>query len=164
MAKGEKKSTEFETGCCKRFEPAKWDGKELVWKNRLFLRDHVTSVFHIPINMDKVIVKNMDMITKAGALDDEQLMLSDEKSMWGSDIFIAVTKEVPGAKMERISGTFLTKVFEGPYQDMGKWVREMGRHVESKGKKQKQLYFYYTMCPACAKAYGQNFTVLVAQV
>jgi len=91
-------------------------------------------------------------------------MLSDECSLWGSDNYIAVTKPVPGAEMARISGTFLSKVFEGPYSKMGEWMKDMERHVAAKGKKVKKLYFYYTMCPACAKAYGQNYTVLLAQV
>jgi hypothetical protein len=164
MAKLEKLNPDAETGCCKRFNPAPWDGKEIVWKDKLFLRDHVASFFHIPLNMDKIMVKCMEKISKAGALDTDQIMLSDEKSMWGSDIFIAVSKEVPGARMERISGTFLTKAFEGPYQDMGKWIKEMEKYVESKGRKQKKMYFYYTTCPGCAKVYGKNYTVLVVQV
>lgn len=164
MAKMEILNPEAETGCCKRFNPAPWDGKEITWKGRLFLKDHVTSFFHIPLNMDKIMEKDMGMIAKAGALDQDQIMLSDEKSMWGSDIFIAVSKEVPGAKMERISGTFLTKVFEGQYSDMGRWIKEMEKFVESKGRKQKKLYFFYTTCPACAKVYGKNWTVLVAEI
>ncbi len=164
MAKMEVLNPEAETGCCKRFDPKPWDEKEIAWEGRLFLKDHVTSFFHIPLNMDKIMEKDMGLIAKAGALDQEQLMLSDEKSMWGSDIYIAVSKEVPGAKMERISGTFLTKVFEGPYSNMGKWIKAMEKYVESKGKKLEKLYFFYTMCPSCAKAYGQNYTVLVAKV
>lgn len=164
MAKTEKLNPDAETGCCPRFKTEPWDGKEITWKDRLFLRDHVTSLFHIPLNMDKVMAKDMEMISKAGALEKEGIMLSDEKSMWGSEIFIAVTKEVPGAKMERISGTFLSRVFEGPFSEMGKWIKEMDKYVESKGKKQKKLYFYYTSCPACAKAYGKNYVVLLSQV
>jgi len=164
MAKEKIPNPEAETGCCKRFNPALWDKKEVAWKDRLFLRDHVTSFFHMPLNMDKIMGKNMELIAKAGALDQDQLMLSDEKSMWGSDIFIAVSKDVPGARMERISGTFLTRVFEGPYQDMGKWIKEMEGYVESKKKRLKKMYFFYTTCPACAKAYGKNYVVLVAQV
>jgi hypothetical protein len=152
-----------ETGCCERFDPKPWDGKEMTWKDKLFLKDHVVSFFHIPLNFGQVIVKDMERIKAADALG-EQLMLSDEKSMWGSDIYIAVGKEVPGASMERISGTFMSKVFEGPYQDAGKWAKEMERYVASKGKGIKKLYFFYTTCPACAKAYGKNYTVLLAMV
>jgi hypothetical protein len=153
-----------ETGCCPRFDPKPWQNKEITWKKKLFLKDHVTSFFHIPLNMGKIMVKNMEMITAAGALNPKPLMLSDEKSMWGSDIYIAVTKPVPKAKMEKISGTFLTKVFEGDYKNMGKWIKEMEKYVKSKKKETKKLYFFYTTCPACAKHYGKNYVVLLAKI
>ena len=40
-----------------------------------------------------------DLIEKAGAKSPYQLMLTDEKSMWGSDIYIDVAKDVPGATL-----------------------------------------------------------------
>ena len=153
-----------ETGCCPRFNPEPWDEKEVTFQDRLFLKDHVRSFLHIPLNMGRVMVGNMERIQDADALAPEPLMLSDEKSLWGSDIYIAVSKEVPGAEMTRVSETFLTKVFEGPYSNTGKWVREMKAYVESEGKELKNLYFFYTTCPACAKVYGKNFTVLLATV
>jgi hypothetical protein len=91
-------------------------------------------------------------------------MLCDERSPWRTEVHIAVEKEVPGAEMARISGTFLTKVFEGPYRDAPKWIRAMCSHVQSKGKTLKRLYTYYTSCPRCAKAYGKNYAVIFAQV
>jgi hypothetical protein len=153
-----------ETGCCPRFNPAPWKDKKIVWKNRLFLKDHIVSFLHIPLNFSQVIVKNMEKIKAAGALSPKPLMLSDENSMWGSDVYIAVTKSVPGAEIVRLSGTFLTKVFEGSYKDMGKWISETNRYVASKGKKAKKLYFFYTTCPACAKHYGKNYTVILAEI
>ncbi len=152
------------TGCCEPFDPAPWQEKEIVWKDKIFVKDHVTSLFHIPINMGKKIVKNMELIEKANAKAPHQLMLTDEKSMWGSDIYIDVSKNVEGAEMATISGTFLTKVFEGPYQNAGKWATEMAEYVKNKGKELKKLYFSYTTCPKCAKAYGKNYVVLFAQI
>ena len=153
-----------ETGCCPRFNSEPWDEKEISWEDNLFIKDHVRSFLHIPLGMGKVMVKNVEMIKAADALAPEPLMLSDEKSLWGSDIYIAVTKEVPKAENVRISGTFLTKVFEGPYRDMGKWVKEMKTFVKAKGKEIKKLYFFYTTCPACAKYYGKNYTVILAKI
>ncbi len=46
----------------------------------------------------------------------------------------------------------------------GKWAKEMTSYVSEKGHTIKQLYFYYTTCPKCAKAYGKNYVVLLAQV
>lgn len=153
-----------ETGCCKRFNPEPWDGKEIVFQDKLFLKDHVRSFLHIPLNFGQVMVKNMERIQKAGALADDPLMLSDEKSAWGTDLYIAVSKEVPGAEMVRMSGTFLSKVFEGPYSNMGKWIKEAHEFVKSKGKEPKKMYFFYTTCPKCAKAYGKNYTVIMNQI
>jgi hypothetical protein len=153
-----------ETGCCPRFNTEPWDEKEVKWEERLFLKDRVKSFFHIPLNFGRVMVRNMDKIKHADAVASEPVMLSDENSLWGADVYIAVSKEVPQVQMEKLSGTFLTKVFEGPYKDAGKWARQMREYVKSKGRDLKKLYFFYTTCPRCAKYYGKNYTVMVAQV
>lgn len=152
------------TGCCEPFNPDPWQNKEISWKEKMFVKDHVTSFLHIPLNMGNIIVKNMKLIEQANAQAPYQLMLTDEKSLWGADIYIDVSKKVPGAQMATLSGTFLTKVFEGPYQNVGTWAGEMKTYVTSKGKEIKKLYFSYTTCPKCAKAYGKNYVVLFAQI
>jgi hypothetical protein len=153
-----------ETGCCPRFNPEPWDEKEVMFEDKLFIKDHVRSFFHIPLNFGKVMVRNMEKIQQADALAPEPLMLSDEKSLWGADIYIAVSKEVPGAEMVRMSGTFMTKVFEGPYKNAGKWAKEMAEYVKSKAKDMKKMYFFYTTCPKCAEFYGKNYTVILAKI
>ena len=152
------------TGCCEPFDPIPWEDKEIIWKDKLFVKDHVSSLFHIPLNMGRKVIKNMELIEKANARAPYQLMLTDEKSSWSADIYIDVSNEVPGAQMVTLSGTFLTKVFEGPYQNVGKWVKEIKEYVKEKGKSLKKLYFSYTTCPKCAKAYGKNYVVLFAQI
>jgi hypothetical protein len=153
-----------ETGCCPRFNPEPWNDKQVVFQDKLFVKDRVRSLFHIPLNFGKVMVRNMERISEAKALPPEPLMLSDENSLWGADVYIAVAKEVPGAEMVRISGTFLTKVFEGPYKNVRNWVQEMKPYVESKAKEMKKMYFFYTTCPKCAEFYGKNYIVILAQV
>ena len=110
------------------------------------------------------IIKNMALIEKANAKAPYQLMLTDENSLWGADIYIDVAKTVPGARMATLTGTYLTKVFEGPYQNVGKWAEEMKEYAGKKGKSIIKLYFSYTTCPNCAKAYGKNYVVLFAQI
>ena len=99
------------TGCCEPFDPKPWEDKEIIWQNKIFVKDQITSFLHMPLNMGKKIVKNLELINQAGAQAPHQLMLTDEKSLWGADIYIDVAKEVMGAQMSAISGTFLTKVF-----------------------------------------------------
>ncbi len=153
-----------ETGCCPRFNPVPWDNKEVILQDRLFLKNHVRTFLHIPLGFGKVMLKNMTRIKEADALAPEPLMLYEAKSLFGADLYIAVTKEVPGAEMARVSGTFLSKVFEGPFKDTGRWVKEMRQYVKSKGRDMKNVFFFYTTCPACAKVYGKNYTVLLAEV
>ena len=43
-------------------------------------------------------------------------------------------------------------------------VKEMKVYVKAKGKEIKKMYFFYTTCPACAKVYGKNYTVILAEV
>jgi len=153
-----------ETGCCPRFKPEPWDKKEVTFKDKLFVKDHVVSFFHIPLNFGKVMVRNMEKIAQAQALAPEPIVLSDENSLWGADVYIAVGKDVPGAEMVKVSGTFLTQVFEGPYRNIRQWVNQMTDYVRERGKTLKKLYFFYTTCPKCAKFYGKNYVVLLAQI
>ncbi|MBI3638447.1 hypothetical protein HY227_01755 [Candidatus Wolfebacteria bacterium] len=152
------------TGCCEPFNPEPWQDKEIIWKDKIFVKDRITSFFHIPLNFGGKVVKNMKLIETAKAESEHQLMLTDENSFWGADIYIDVSKEVPGAQMAALSGTFLTKVFEGLYRNTGKWANEMKEHVKNKDKELKKMYFSYTTCPKCAKAYGKNYVVLFAQI
>jgi len=150
--------------CCPRFNPEPWDGKELTWKDRKFIKDRVRSFLHVPLNFGSVMVRNMRQIEAAGAKADDTIVLSDENSLWGADVYISVSKDVPNANNATISGTFLRKVFEGPYQHMHKWIEETKSFVTSHGKQLKKLYCYYTTCPKCAKKCGKNYVVMLAQV
>ena len=92
MNEEQKKS---ETGCCDKFNPEPWNEKEVVFDNRKFVKDRVMSIFHIPMNFSAVMKRNMDKIDKESALSAEPIILSDENSLWGSDLYISVTKDVP---------------------------------------------------------------------
>jgi len=150
--------------CCPEFDPEPWDEKELTWENKLFVKDRVRSFLHIPLNFGTVMRRNMAPIEKADAEPETMVVLSDENSLWGADVYIEVTKDIPGANMASISGTFLSKVFEGPYSNIRKWIGEMNAFVESRGKKPGQFYFFYTTCPKCAKKYGKNYVAILAKV
>ena len=133
--------------CCPKFNPEPWDGQEITWNNKSFVKDRVRNFFHIPLNFGTVMKRNMVLIEAAGAKSDEVLVLTDCGSFWGSDVYIDVTGDVPTARMAEISGTYMSKVFEGPYRDMGKWIKEMNDYTEAQGKKAKRIMTYYTTCP-----------------
>lgn len=154
-----------ETGCCSRFDPAGWDGAEHVWHNKPFVTDKIPSLFHIPLGMGKVIMRCLDKIMAAqAATPAPPIFLCDEASNWKTILHIETAKDVPAASMTHISGTFVSKVFEGPYKDAPKWYQQMGEIVRSQGKQPQKIYAYYTACPKCAKHYGKNYVVLFAKV
>lgn len=150
--------------CCPAFDPATWDDREFFWQEKPFVKGRARCFLHIPLNYGSVLAKNLRLIEEANALSEETLVLSDENSLWGADMYIAVTKDVPNVQMVRLSGNFLAKVFEGPYRQFPVWIEEMNRYVISKGKQIGHLYFLYTTCPKCAKIYGKNYVVLFTRV
>lgn len=150
--------------CCPPFDPEPWDGQEVAFEDRLFVQDRVRSLFHIPLNFGKVMWRNVSLIESADAKPESMIVLSDENSLWGADVYIEVTKEVPGAKMATVPGRFLAKVFEGPYSHIRKWIGQMQTYVEEQGKQTDKLLFYYTTCPKCAKEYGKNYVVILARI
>lgn len=73
-------------------------------------------------------------------------------------------KAVPGEETTSLSGDFITAVFEGPYRKAGDWYRDMQDKVRARGHTPAEVYFFYTTCPKCAKAYGENPVVGVARL
>ena len=151
------------TGCCPRFDPEPWHEKVHFWKDKPFMLERVRCFLHVPLNFGAVVTRAQERIRAAGAGLPGDLRLSDEVSLWRSDLYLAVSRPVPGARMAALSGTFLSRVYEGPYNRVGEWAKDMREFVMSRGKQIRKLYFFYTTCPKCAKAYGENYVVLIAQ-
>ena len=154
-----------ETGCCPKFNPKPWEEENVTFDKKLFVKAKTMNFLHIPLNMGSVIGKTWEKIQKAGAdSKNEFVILSIDSSPWVGEHYFAVNKDVPDVETTRLSGTYLTKVFEGPFKEAGKWVKQTQDYIKSKGKTLKNLYFYYTTCPKCAKHYGKNYVVAFAQV
>ena len=153
------------TKCCPRFNSAGWDEQDLHFKDKLFVKALTRSIFHIPINMNSVYPKTLGAIEKADAMSgDNFIVLSHDPSAWTGEHLFSVNKEVPGQKMVRMTGNFLTMVFEGPYKNVPKWEKEMDAFVKRNGKQAKKTYYFYTTCPKCAKYYGKNYVVAVSEI
>lgn len=153
-----------ETACCPRFDPSTWEGQELHFKDKPFVRAKTMSLLHIPLNMSGMFASTIKAIADAKAQDDEFAVLSHDVSPWRGEHLFAVTKDVPGADNIRLSGDFIAHVFEGPYGETANWCKEMETFAASKGKHVDAQYYFYTTCPKCAKHYGKNYVVGVAQV
>lgn len=152
------------TGCCARLDRSQWDGREWVWQDKPFLRDHMRAFFHIPFHLDAVMGRDQAAIERAAAWPADPLWLTDEVSPWGADLYVAVDGDVPGARIDRLSGRFWSKMFTGSFHDIGTWIAETKAFVAKQGHAVQKLYFYYATCPACAKKLGENQVVVFAKV
>ena len=150
--------------CCPRFKPEPWEGQELHFENKPFVKASTISLFHVPLNMGTVYGRTWKAITDAHAEGGGFMVLSHDESAWHAEHLFAVSKAVEGAEMVNLSGDFLTRVFEGPYSQAREWAEEMTRYVAERGRTLDELYFFYTTCPKCAKVYGRNYVVAVAKV
>jgi hypothetical protein len=151
------------TGCCAPFDPSTWDRREVVWHDKLFVKEHAHSFLHVPIDMGRVMARARQAIDAAGATPPNPLVLSEDH-LFGSDLYLEVTHAVPGLRNMTLSGDFICRVFDGPYRDAPRWVETMTWAVADEGRTLRRVYFGYTTCPACAKAYGHNYVVLFAEV
>jgi hypothetical protein len=154
--------------CCPPFDSIPWDEKTHEWKEKLFICDSIPQFLHIPLpsSMGKAIGRMNAKAQKAGALveKDEFILLSYDPSPWKSILYMSVTKEVPDADNIKLTGTFISKVYDGPYSAVPRYIKDTVNYVSSLGKTVKKFYFYYTTCPKCAKKYGHNYIVSLAEV
>jgi hypothetical protein len=151
--------SDIPTNCCPRFNPDDWDDRTLHFKGKLFVKAKTRSVMHIPLNMGKVFKTTFNAIESAGAQDTEQcIVLSRDTSPWSAEHLFAVSKDVPNQNMVRLTGDYKTKVFEGPFKNIGKWCAEL-RAGRNSSQQAPETFFFYTTCPKCAKFYGKNYVV-----
>ena len=154
-----------ETGCCPKFDPTGWNKQEVSFENKLFVKGKTRSFLHVPLNMGKMYKELFGAIKESGAeIDNRYLILSHDPSAWRGEHLIAVKREVPGHEMKRLTGTFLTKVYEGSFKNMRNWMKDLESYVSEQNKKMKKMYFFYTTCPKCAKHWDKNYVVGFAEI
>ena len=158
--------------CCPEFNPEKWDRKTFNWEEKQFIKETIPTLFHTPFPpmIGKKITRMMNLATSAKRIDskkDEVLVLFQDPSAFKSNIYISVTGDVPGANNVLISGKFIARVYDGPYNAIPRFVKEMNRYLEKEGKKvprDDEYYIHYAYCPKCEKKYGHQYMILFARI
>lgn len=150
--------------CCPKFDVEAWDDKIIEWDRKKFIRDKVFTLFYMPVNFGKVMKRLSDTVEKADAKMPDWLCLSEHTSKWNMDVYLAVSREIPGADNVKLSGKYYSKVYEGPFRDTGKWCKDFEKRIKTKKLDMKKMYMWYTTCPKCARKYGKNYVAIVAEV
>jgi len=155
--------------CCPKLDVEKWDKKTISWDKKLFITESIPTFFHMPLvtMIDQKTKKMGALAEKANAnipdIEDALLLFHDSSS-FRSEIYYAVSKKVDGAHNTTLSGTFVARVFDGPYDATPKFIKKMDKHLSEDGKKAKEYYVHYAYCPKCAVKFGHNYIILFAKV
>lgn len=156
--------------CCPKFDTKRWDKKTFKWKNKLFIKESIPALFHFPLFppiIGKKILKMWDLAKKSKACSKNMgdiLVLFYDPTPFKSELYFTVTKKVANAHNVKISGTFMTKIFDGPYNAIPKFIKQMDKYLATKNKKAKRYLVHYAYCPKCSKKYGHNYMILFAEV
>lgn len=155
-----------ETGCCPVPNTSAWDRKLIEFDKRFFVRRFTRSLFYQPLNLGKVMTELFEVAQRSQvALPQTQsLILSRDLSPWKAEQLYAVSQPIAGEDNVMLDGTFATRVFEGPYRDAKQWYQQIKDYAREQGYTAKRIFFWYTTCPKCAKHYGKNYVIAVAEV
>jgi hypothetical protein len=155
--------------CCPKFHPEKWNEKTFAWDDKKFIKATVPTFFHIPLppmigNRITKMMKLAEDSKKLAADKENILVLFTDPHAFMSEIYLSVTDNVPNAVNTKLSGTFRGKVFDGAYNDIPKFIKQMDSYLQKRKEKAERYYVHYAYCPKCAKEAGHNYMVLFAQL
>lgn len=155
--------------CCPLFHPERWDEKTHNWESKKFVVDSIPTLFHIPYPpmIGKKIARMSKMADESNTMSadkEEVLVLFHDPSAFKSEIYLSVTGEVPNENNVTISGTFVSKVFDGSYNAIPKFIKQMNEYLAETNKKAKDYYVHYAYCPVCMKKFGHNYMILFAEI
>jgi hypothetical protein len=150
------------------FDPEPWEKKTFEWKDKTFLFRTVPQFLHMPLPwVYGKAIRELDENAEYEGIkppSKDFLLLASDPSPWKSELYYLVTESRPNRTTRTISGSFASRVFDGPYSGVPSYMKEMDKWLAESGRKAEKYYFYYTTCPKCAKKYGHNYIVVITQI
>lgn len=155
--------------CCPNFDPERWDRKSFEWNDRPFIKESMPTFLHMPFPpiIWWKITKMCKMAENAKAnlaKKEDTLLLFYDPHPFKSEIYLSVSGEVPKAKNIKITEKLMSRVFDGPYNDIPQYIKEMNKYLATENKTAKRYYIHYAYCPKCIKKYGHNYMILFAGI
>jgi hypothetical protein len=155
--------------CCPKFDPAKWDDKTFEWQNKPFIKESIPTFFHVPFPpmINRAMTRMWQMVENSGQAEADKsniLVLFSDPTPFRSDMYISAAGSVPKAQNVTLSGTFYAKVFDGGYNAVPQFIKQLDTHLAQTSKKAKGYYIHYAYCPKCSKIYGHNHMIIFAKL
>ena len=146
------------------FDPLLWDNKNFQWVNKLFIKKKVYTFIYIPIGFGRAMRQLNKLVKAAGEKNIDNLCLSHHLSPWIMNVYLAVDREIQNANKASFSGNYLSRVYEGAFNEAGIWCNDFETDAKAKGIKINKMYMWYTTCPKCAKKQGKNYVVIISEI
>lgn len=157
-----------EVNCCPVFDSARWNEQTHKWENKRFIRAIMPQFLHYPFpGMIKRSMKKLwKQAVEAGAEPGQEdfLVLTYDLSPWKCEFYMPVTRTVAGADNVLLSGTYFTKVFDGPFSMVPQYINEMDILLAQRELLAKRYYIYSAACPLCDRKYVVNNIVAFAEI
>lgn len=150
--------------CCSEFKPELWDEKILEWNKKLFVKTNVCTLFYIPLNFGRKMTKLVKLYEQNKVQFTDEMCITKHLSPWKMDLFLGADKALPGYESLEFTGKYFFKVYEGSFNETGKWTKDFVKILSEKSLKHQDILYWYTTCPKCAKKYGKNYVVLIAKI
>lgn len=148
------------TGRCPRFEPSGRDGRHLRFDDAPIAHATTRSLLHVPPDMGRIFARAPAAIEAADAPDrDDGPVPSRALSATRGEHLSPVTHDLPGEEMTRLTGTFPTRAFAGPYRKAKDWAHDMEVATRVDGDAPGRAFVSHATCPRCAHAHGENDVV-----
>lgn len=154
--------------CCPVFDATKWNEQTFTWENKQFIRGTMPQILHFsfPGLARRTMKKLWKQAADANAQPDREdfLILTHDLSAFKGEIFMPVTHPVPGADNVRFSGTYFTKVFNGPFTLVPHYENQMDIILSHRHMLAKRYFFHSTVCPLCDRKLAVNSIVAFAEI
>jgi hypothetical protein len=154
--------------CCPVFDADRWNEQICTWENKQFIRGTIPQMLHLifPGLFSRLKRKLWKQAVEASAEPDSEdfMILTHDLSAWKGEVFMPVTRTVPGADNVTISGTYFTKVFNGSVIMLPQYMNEMDILLSRKDKLAKRYFFSSSACPFCERKYAANSIVAFAEI
>lgn len=154
--------------CCMEFDTVKYDNKTHRWKNKKFVKDSVFAFFTKPFGVDKKVAEMKTKIEEwrwiTRTRPENVLVLFNAANSFKWEIYISIDNYVDWMNYVELSWVYFSKVYDASFDTANKLMEDMEEYLKKKGKDAHNYYIHYAYCPDCAKHYGNNYTVLFAEI
>ncbi len=150
--------------CCRRLGPGAWDRRFWSWDDKPFYRATYLTFFNIPLNLDSVVEKAVEEIGSHNLWTEPMIYLGRDETAFHSSVLISVSRFTDQLPIETLSGRYYSRLFQGPYADSGKYVRETKTDLREQGSDAGETYMYHATCPRCIGEGKPPQTVVFAEV